>query len=304
MVGMGMLVLEWPLVLGVDASGVVVEASPEALSKYNLKLGTYVCGCTRLGRTHYSAGQEYFLMDARVTMPKPKNIDVVQAATLGAGLETAAMAVFEGLHVEMFDPDVRQGEKDEWMVVLGGGSNVGSLAIQLLKAAGYKVLASCSERSAGTVKAYGAESFDYKTTLPEQVKKVLEVTGGKIGGIFDAAASDDPAIAKELFKHESWKSESKLFTTTNDWSSIGSWHGGQTHELHLGLIGKPDSEELNNAMEKYIPVLVKLIENGKVKPGEHEIVGKGGFEDIITAYKQKAGGASGQRKLVVKVQDE
>lgn len=301
---MGLLVLEWPLVIGADASGVVVETTQEAESKYNFKPGTYICGCTRLGLTQYGAGQEYFLMDAQVAMPKPKNVDVVQAATLGAGIETAALAVFQGLHVEVFDPDVQQAEKEEWVIVLGGGGNVGGAAVQLLKAAGYKVLASCSERSAEAVKALGVESFDYKTSIQEQLDKALEVTAGKIAGIFDASASDDPVIAKELFKHELWKSDSKLFTTTNDWSGVGSWNGGTTHEIKLGPIGRPDALELNDALEKYIPLLVKLVENGKIKPSEYEVIGEGGFEDIIAAYKHKAGGASGQRKIVVKVQDE
>lgn len=304
MVNMGMLVVEWPLVLAADCSGVVVEASPEAESKYNLKPGTYVCGCTRLGMKQYGAGQEYFLMDAQLAIPKPKSIDLIQAATLGAGLETAALGIFQGLQVEMFNPDVQQDEKKSWMIVLGGGSNVGAAAIQILRAAGYRVLASCSERSTGSVKALGAETFDYKNSTEEQVAKVLETTEGNIAGIFDAAASNDPVVAKELFKHESWKGESKLFATTNDWMSIGSWNGGQTYEIKLGGLGRPESKELNSLMEKYIPILAKLVENGKVKPLEYELVGDGGFEDIIKAYKHKAGGASGQRKIVVKVQDE
>ena len=306
MTQMGLLVSEWPVVIGADASGVVVEASPEAESKYNLKAGTYVCGCTRLGMTQYAAGQEYFLMDAQVAIPKPKNVDLIQAATLGASLETAALAVFQGLHIDLFDPDVEQAKKDGWVVVLGGGSSVGAAAVQLLRVAGYKVLASASERSADTVKTLGAETFDYKTSIEEQVSKVLKITDGNIAGIFDAAASDNPLVAKELFKHESWKSELKLFTTTNDWSNIGSWHGGKTHEIELGPIGRPtpDATELNNDLEKYIPLLVKLVENGKIKTGEYEVIGEGGFEDIIKAYKHKAGGASGQRKIVVKVQDE
>jgi len=301
---MGALVLEWPLVIGCDASGVVVEASPEAESRYNLKTGTYVCGCTRIGMAQFATGQEYFLMDAQVTIPKPENVALVQAATLGVALETAALAVFQGLRVDMFDPEEQQSEKDEWMVVLGGGSSVGGAAIQLLRAAGYRVLASCSGRSAGTVVGLGAETFDYKTSVPEQVDRVFEITNGKIAGILDAAANDNPVVAKELFKHESWKSNAKLFTTTNNWSNVGSWNGGQTHEVKLGPIGSPGATDLNNTLEEIIPVLVKLVENGKVKPGDYEIIGDGGFEDIIKAHKHKAGGASGQRKIIVKVQDE
>jgi NADPH:quinone reductase-like Zn-dependent oxidoreductase len=303
MAQMGVLVLEWPLVIGADASGIVVEAGDIAQSKYGLNKGSYVCGCTRLGRTQYATGQEYFLMDAQVTMRKPHNISLPQAATLGAGIETAALAIFQGLQVPLFDPQKEPEEKAEWMIVLGGGSSVGWYAIQMLKAAGYKVLASCSQRSTSSVKSLGAEAFDYRDDLEKQLKDVFSITGGKIAGVFDAAASADPAIAKKLFAHDSWHSSKKLFATTNDWSNVGSFGGGQTYEVELGPIGRPDSP-LNKIMESYIPLLIKLVENGRVKPGEYEVVGDGGFEDLVKAYKAKAGGASGQRKIVVKIQDE
>ena len=53
----GLLVLDWPLVLGVDASGVVVEVGENASKKF--KVGDEVAGCTRLGSKGYSTGQEY-----------------------------------------------------------------------------------------------------------------------------------------------------------------------------------------------------------------------------------------------------
>ena len=53
----GLLVQDWPLVLGVDAGGVVVEVGEKAKAKF--KVGDEVCGCTRLGTKGYSTAQEY-----------------------------------------------------------------------------------------------------------------------------------------------------------------------------------------------------------------------------------------------------
>lgn len=53
----GLLVTAWPIVLGCDAAGVVVEVGAEASSKF--KVGDEVCGCTRLGHPGYSTFQEY-----------------------------------------------------------------------------------------------------------------------------------------------------------------------------------------------------------------------------------------------------
>lgn len=53
----GMLVQSFPIVLGCDAAGVVVEVGSEASSKF--KKGDEVCGCTRLGQPGNCTFQEY-----------------------------------------------------------------------------------------------------------------------------------------------------------------------------------------------------------------------------------------------------
>ena len=52
----GLLVESWPIVLGCDASGVVVEAGEE-VTKF--KVGDGAFGCTRLGFPGYMTFQEY-----------------------------------------------------------------------------------------------------------------------------------------------------------------------------------------------------------------------------------------------------
>lgn len=53
----GFLVSSFPVVLGCDASGVVVEVGTEAGSFF--KVGDRVCGCVRLGEPGYGTFQEY-----------------------------------------------------------------------------------------------------------------------------------------------------------------------------------------------------------------------------------------------------
>src|SRR5271170_52850 len=226
----GVLVVEWPLVLGVDAAGIVVKAGSTALSKYNLTPGTYVCGCTRLGNTQYSTCQEYYLMDAAVTMPKPNSVSVKQSATLGVGTYTACLGLFLGLNIPLPDPTNLPGEKDEYVIVLGGGSSVGKFAIQLARACGYQVLASGSTRSKATITDLGAEMFDYKLPVAEQVKAVMAATGGKFTRVFDAVAGNDPVLAKALFAQVPGD---KHFATTNDWSGIINFEGGKTYLIKL-----------------------------------------------------------------------
>jgi NADPH:quinone reductase-like Zn-dependent oxidoreductase len=86
--GAGTLVKEWPLTLGVDSLGIVVKVGSKAVGPLGpFKVGDHVCGCSRLGEIGHGTCQEYFLMDAGVTIPKPKNISLAEAAGVGVGFE-------------------------------------------------------------------------------------------------------------------------------------------------------------------------------------------------------------------------
>ncbi|KAL2428904.1 hypothetical protein ABEF95_004596 [Exophiala dermatitidis] len=297
----GLLVEAWPLGLGVDAAGRVVEAGSAASSKYGFNPGDEVFGCTRLGSPAYSTCQEFFLMDARLTMPRPINISLVEAATLGVASETACLGLFDGLHIPLPDPTNLPAAKDEWVVILGGASNVGRSAIQLAMACGYQVVASCSKNSAGIVRGLGAAPFDYKTSLEEQLKTVMDFTCGNFTKIFDAVAAEKPTVAEELFR--ACKGSEKFFSTTNDWSGIKDFAGGKTYAVQLGQVGRPEAEQLNAKIEQYIPVIVGLIKAGRLQPGDFEVVGEEGFEGAIKAYNLQRSGAAGARKVVVHLQE-
>lgn len=166
----GLLVVGWPFTLGADGSGIVTKLGSDVPSHF--EVGTTVFGCTRLGSPGHGTTAEYFLMDTQVTFvltPKMATAGVtpVGAATLGAGILTACLGLFEGLHLPLSSiaephPDT---EANEWILVLGGASSVGKSAVQLAVAAGYKVLTSCSPSSGPLVEKLGAKWFSYKDSV-------------------------------------------------------------------------------------------------------------------------------------------
>lgn len=79
--------------------------------------------------------------------------------------------------------------------------------------------------------------------------------------------------------------------------------GGKHYATKLGPIGRAGADELNKEIEAFIPLIVKLIEDGKVVPSEYEIIGKAGFESVPEAWAYQQRGAGGAKKVLVHLQD-
>jgi len=286
---------------------VVVRTGSKAVGPLGpFKIGDEVLGCTRVGSKGYSTCQEYFLMDAALTTPKPKNITLPQAATVGVGFYTACLGVFYGLHIAIPHPGELPAPSGAWAVVTGGASSVGKYAVQLLKALGFKVATTCSAKSAEVLKDIGADAtIDYKRSEEEQIEELLSVTGGKAGRIFDAVACNE-GFAMKIFEKLEKVEGSKWFTTTNDWTPMpsSSFSGGAIYPIKLGHIGRPGATELNAKISLFIPLIHSLIESGKVVPSEYEVIGKTGFESAIEAYAYQGAGKGGNKKVLVKLQSE
>ncbi|KAH7330514.1 chaperonin 10-like protein [Rhexocercosporidium sp. MPI-PUGE-AT-0058] len=299
----GFLVLSWPIVLGCDASGTVVEVGRE-VTKF--KVGDSVFGCTRLGAPGYSTFQEYFLMDENITFKKPENISREQAATLGVGLLTACLGLVSGADVEFESTGEKVGE--EWVLILGAAGSVGQYAVQIAKLGGFRVLGSCSPTNDEFLKSIGADAtFNYKLPLEEQLKEIASITSGKFSRVFDASAMASQTAMEALAQHGDPKAEVKYFATTNDWVPIEPRTGIQINMVSLGKIGKTGDEStlhVNQDIEDFIPTLEQYLADGSLKPMEYEIIGDVGVEDILKGLEAFNVKKSATKKILVRLAAE
>ncbi|KAH7135538.1 chaperonin 10-like protein [Dendryphion nanum] len=302
----GLLVVEWPLVPGCDASGTVIKAGKDAVSPLGVpfKEGDEVFGCTRLGSKGYSPWQEYFLMDSGVTFPKPKSLTAAEASTVGVGVLTAFLGVFDGLKIPLVDLEAPKAQ-DDWVLVFGGASSVGKYAVQTLKILGYKVVTTCSAKSFDLLKSLGADAtIDYKSSDEEIISSLKEITSGSLIFIFDAVSVNN-ALATSIFASLPSQSSSsstiqRRYTTTNDWDPLPSEPSFVTTPILLGPIGRTDAGDLNKKFGEYIPAILKLFDEGKLKVGEFDVLAEG-IEGILEAWEVLKSGKAGSRKVVVKV---
>ena len=137
--------VECPAIIGIDASG-VVEAIGTDVAKF--KPGDEVFYMMELF-TRPGAFAEYNLVDESIVALKPKNINHFEAASLPLVFSTAYGCLIERARLKV---------------------GVGSIAVQLARASGAYVFATCSTGSIEFVKSLGANRvIDYKTESYESV---------------------------------------------------------------------------------------------------------------------------------------
>ena len=164
-----------PAILGYDAAG-VVEAVGECVKAFKPGDAVFYSPSIWVGQGSYA---EYQVSDESIVALKPKNLSFVEAASL----PLAGMTAFDAM--EFFQ--LRPGST---VLVHAAAGGVGSLAIQMAKAAGARVLVTCGEGNQDLVKALGAEvPCDYRTE--DFVTAVLRETGGEgVDAVYDTVGGD------------------------------------------------------------------------------------------------------------------
>ncbi|HUP59328.1 MAG TPA: NAD(P)-dependent alcohol dehydrogenase [Thermoanaerobaculia bacterium] len=140
----------FPLILGSDVSGVVVELGPKATL---FRPGDAVFGMqTPLGRMGGYA--EYIAIDERALAKKPANISHEEAAAVPCAGLTAYGALLR----------VGRTRAGSRVTIIGASGGVGTYATQIAKALGAVVSGVSSARNASLVQSLGADRvIDYTT---------------------------------------------------------------------------------------------------------------------------------------------
>ena len=128
--GAGRILRRYPLVGGIDLAG---EVASSADARFNPGDAVLVTGCG-LSETHDGGYAEYARVSAEWVVPLPTGLGLDDAMRIGTAGYTAALAIHR---LEQNGQAPGQGP----VVVTGASGGVGSLAIDMLAARGYEVVA-------------------------------------------------------------------------------------------------------------------------------------------------------------------
>ncbi len=165
----------WP---GLEVSGTVAGLGAEVTG---FAVGDRVCAL--LGGGGYS---ERVAVDAQLVLPAPAGIDLVEAA----GLPEVAATVWSNVFM------AARLTAGETLLVHGGSSGIGTMAIQLAVALGSPVIATAgTDDKVEFCRSLGAVGVNYRTD--DFVERVKDITGGAgVDVVLDMVGGD--YIARDI----------------------------------------------------------------------------------------------------------
>jgi NADPH:quinone reductase-like Zn-dependent oxidoreductase len=155
-----------PAVLGEDVAGIVVKHGSGVNSSDSPAIGSRVLALASSfyqdGSLDHGAFQKYTVARAEGVIPLPEGIPFEEGAMMPLAVLTALSAYTTvGISLNTrFTP-----EDKEAILIWGGSSSVGSVAVQSAKTLGFTVYATAGAKNLEYVKSLGADAvFDYMST--------------------------------------------------------------------------------------------------------------------------------------------
>jgi len=157
-----------PGIPGHEVSGMVERMAADVT---DFRIGDEVYGLADFPRD--GAAAEFAAVQAMNLALKPRSIPHAKAAALPLSALTAWQALFEHAQLAV----------GQSVLIHGGAGGIGSLAVQLARWRGARVLATASARNAAFVRSLGADVvIDYHATPFEDTVRDIDVVLDTIGG--------------------------------------------------------------------------------------------------------------------------
>lgn len=182
--------LRYPVILGEDVAGVVVGVGRD-IDTFAVgdRVVAYAIGLEK-GRDAIgeSGFQAYVSVDASLAARLPDDLLFEDAAVFPLAVSTAAAGLFEADQLALdYSALGAAAPRADVVVVWGGATAVGGNAIQLARAAGYRVITTASPRNHEQMTRLGAEAvFDYRD--PNAVERIIDaIDASPVAGILAIA---------------------------------------------------------------------------------------------------------------------
>ncbi|EXJ83703.1 hypothetical protein A1O1_07327 [Capronia coronata CBS 617.96] len=173
---LALIPIPYPAILGLSYGGTVEATGPEVT---NFEVGDKVAVQKRFSQVgpQYGAYQRYVVAGDDTASKVPAGVDLVDAATLISNLTTIVGLFGVRLGLNRPKVDGTAAPVGKKVLIYGGSSSVGSLAVQWVSQAGYDVVTTTSPKHKSFVSKLGAVHVIDHTQEPGALVKDLKASG-------------------------------------------------------------------------------------------------------------------------------
>ncbi|GAB1310588.1 Zinc-binding alcohol dehydrogenase domain-containing cipB [Madurella fahalii] len=298
----------YPLILGVDVAGEVVEVGCD-VDERRFKVGDRVVGHALSFATkdqRHGGFQNYTVLQSNMATPIPQSLSFEKAVVLPLGVSTASAALFNRDCLALPRPSLNPRPTSTTLLVWGGSSSVGCNAIQLAVAAGCEVIVTASPRNFDKMRELGAAlAIDYNSkTVVEELEKAFQ--GRRLAGAFDTIGKQETLgqTAQAVLKID----RTKMVVSTIDDIEEGTVPEGVIAKPVLAVSIRGGEEEEDAGQENVGKMVYEDFLPGALKAGKYKaepqpkIVGRG-LGSIQAALTEASGGVSAAKLVVTLEQD-
>lgn len=289
--------------VGCDYSGIVEKVGKDV--KKPFKKGDRICGAAHgCNTTNHEDGSfaEYIMVKGDVQMHIPDNLSFQEAATLGIGVYTVGQGLYQSLELALPTQPIKEKTP---VLIYGGSTATGTLAIQFAKLSGYTVITTCSPRNFELVKKLGADQvYDYND--PNAAAQVREYTQNSLKLVFDTISLEgsarfcDNALSTEGGEYSALLPIKINRENVNDRSTLGYTVMGEAFTKgETSFPAKPQDKEF---AEQFTSIAQKLVGEKKIQVHPVKLL-PGGLGGIVGGLQSMMEGKVSGEKLVYNVAD-
>ncbi|EKM51409.1 uncharacterized protein PHACADRAFT_263510 [Phanerochaete carnosa HHB-10118-sp] len=285
---LGILVTEYPIVLGLDSAGIVKKVGPEVT---NVAVGDRVL---HSGFRNVRSGtfQQYTIAPAEIIAKIPPNLTLDQAASIPLAAAAAAVGLYyrTGTDVISLTAPWEKGGRGKYagepILVIGGSSAVGQQVVQFARISGFSpIIATGSLHNETYLKSLGVTHvIDRDASLSALHTAVKKITAKPVKVVFDAVSFADTQNAayevlapggKLIIVLPSAVDEDKTTPEKQAVMVYSSFWGTERRELGKNLYAE----------------LTGWLEAGEIKPNNIEVL-PGGLVGILSGLERLKKGIS------------
>lgn len=291
------------VLLGGDYSGIVEAVGKDV--KLPWKKGDRICGFAHGGnavQAEDGSFAEYIVVKGDVQLRIPEHLSFQEAATLGAGIQTIGQALYQTLGLALPNQPIKDATP---ILIYGGSTATGTLAIQFAKLSGYQVLTTCSPHNFDLVRALGADAvFDYKDS--ESAAQIRKQTKNDLKLVLDCISLPssvdfcDQALSTEGGEYLA------LLTVKIDRANVNSRfilaYTVLGEAFEFGEMSVPFKPEDFEHAKKFTQVAQTLLDQGKIKVHPPK-VGKDGLRGVLDGMELLRADKVSGAKLVYNIEE-